>query len=436
MLATSSILGLGSEACLDYHAVTMNNRRSRQYFNRALEDRWLEAAAQFPVLLLTGPRQVGKTTTLEYLCEADRRYVTLDDLALRSLAREDPSLFLQRFPPPVLIDEIQYAPELLPEIKVLVDSRRSPGSFWLTGSQQFQMMKGVAETLAGRVAVVNLLGFSVREKDRRKSTLEPFLPAPDMLEERQKTGGSTSLPKVYRDIWLGSFPALATGEVRDRDLFYRSYLQTYLERDVRSLMRIGDLETFRRFVRACAARTAQLLNYADLARDVDLSVNTARAWMSILVASFQVYLLQPYHSNVTKRLIKTPKLYFLDTGLCSYLTEWSSPETLEAGAMSGALLETHVFVEVLKSWWHRLRECPCYFVRDKEGREIDLLLSRDNQLFPIEVKKAAKVDRQIVTRFAMLRGIAPQTGPGGVVCFYPKILPIDPSTTSIPVGLL
>lgn len=396
----------------------------------------MRASTQFPVLLLTGPRQVGKTTLLEYLCEKGRHYVTLDDLALRALARDDPDLLLQRFPPPVLIDEIQYAPQLLPSIKRHVDRRRNPGAFWLTGSQQLHMMKDITETLAGRVALVNLLGFSRREKDRRPHDLEPFLPTRELVEQRAESGGTTSLGSVYHEIWSGSFPALGVGQIKDRDLFYRSYVQTYLERDVRDLIQVGNMESFRRFLKASAARTGGMLNYSDLARDAGVSVNTARQWMSVLVASFQVYLIQPYHTNVTKRLAKTAKLYFLDTGLCAYLTEWSSPETLEAGPMSGALLETYVFTEILKSWWHRMCEATIYYYRNKDGREIDFLISRDGKLFPLEVKKSTRVDRGAYKQFSPLRRLKQNVGPGAVVCLYPQVLPIDEENMSVPVGIL
>lgn len=401
-----------------------------------MEDRWLSASTQFSVLLLTGPRQVGKTTMLEHLCEKGRGYVTLDDYALRALAREDPDLFLQRFPPPVLIDEIQYAPQLLPSIKIHIHKNREPGLFWLTGSQQSHMMKDVTESLAGRVGVVNLLGFSRREKNRRRNDLEPFLPTRKLVEQRAESGGTTSLAGVYREIWSGSLPAHAVGKVKDWELFYRSYLQTYLERDVRDLVQVGNIESFRRFLRASAARTGAMLNYTDLARDAGVSVTTARQWMSVLVTTFQVYLLQPYYTNLTKRLYKTPKLYFLDTGLCAYLTGWSSPETLEAGALSGALLETYVFAEILKSWWHRMREPDIYYYRNKDGREIDFLVSRDGKLFPIEVKKSARVNRDARKLFSPVRRLKEDLGPGAVVCLYPQILPIDEENMSVPVGVL
>jgi uncharacterized protein len=406
------------------------------YIHRTIESDWQKISRQFPALLLTGPRQVGKTTLLEHLCEKNRKIVSLDDLNLRSLARRDPALFLQRYSPPVLIDEIQYAPELFPAIKSLIDQARAPGAFWLTGSQQFQMMKGVTESLAGRVAIVHLLGFSARERQQNDVPVPPFLPTRKALQLRTGRPPSADLDKVYQTIWQGSFPAMATGAIKHHDLFYRSYLQTYLQRDVRDLSQVGDLETFARYVRACAARTAQLLNYADLARDCGISINTARNWMSILMASFMVYLLPPYHNNITKRLYKTPKLYFLDTGLCAYLTEWTSPKTLEAGAMSGAILETHVIAEILKSWWNRVQFPNLYYYRDKDGREIDLLISKDNRLYPVEIKKAAKINSSDISSFTALRRFNRQTGEGAVICLCPELLPIDSHNSAVPVNLI
>jgi predicted AAA+ superfamily ATPase len=406
------------------------------YLPRALEDRVLDASEQFPVLLLTGPRQVGKTTLLRHLCSPERHYVTLDDPGRRALANEDPALFLQRFPPPVLIDEIQYAPDLLPHIKMEVDASRSPGAFWLTGSQQFHAMQGITESLAGRVALIRLLGLSAREADRRPSRVEPFLPTPEILEDRLETRATTDLQAVFRRIWTGSFPALVAGPVEDRDLFYGSYLQTYVARDVRDLAEVSNQQAFLRFLRAAAARTGQLLNLSDLARDVDVSVPTAKRWLSILEASFVVHLLRPYHGNVGKRLVKTPKLYFLDTGLCAHLTDWSTAETLASGAMAGPILETWVVAEVLKSHWHRLRTPHVYFYRDRDGREIDLLLEKDGALYPVEIKLAATPRREWVRTFAALEGLGPRTGAGAVVCLTPESLPLSREITAVPVGAL
>jgi hypothetical protein len=406
------------------------------YYQRALRECWTDAGDQFPVLLLTGPRQVGKTTLLQHLCEKSRRYVTLDDPSIRTLAREDPALLLQRFEPPVLIDEIQYAPQLLPLIKIAVDAEPRPGLFWLTGSQQFQMMRGISETLAGRVAILNLLGFSGRERHRLELNTSPFMPTQTALRERENSAVDSSLKSIYKDIWLGSFPALIAGPVKDRDLFYSSYLQTYLQRDVRDLAQIGSEAAFVRFLRACAALSGQMLNLTQLARDADVAVNTAKNWLSILKASFQIFLLQPYHTNLTKRLVKTPKLYFLDTGLCAYLTEWSSPETLAAGAMSGAILETYALCELLKSWWHRGKKPLLYYYRDKDQREIDFLLIQDQISYPLEIKKSASPTREWVGHFSALSRLKRQVGEGGVLCLCKQMMPLTETANAIPIGMI
>jgi len=414
----------------------MNKSRESRYLSRALEAAFLEAADQYPVVLISGPRQVGKTSMLEHLRESSRRYVTLDDMNIRSLANSDPGLFLQQFPPPMLIDEVQYAPELFWAIKMEVDRNPRPGAFWLTGSQAFPLMRGLSESLAGRVAILNLLGFSSREADGRPASISPFLPIDQVLTERQATAGKTMLPDVYARIWRGGFPALLTGKVRDRDLFYRSYVQTYLQRDVRDLLKVGDLDQFMRFLKATAARTGQLLNYTDLARDCGISVNSARAWLSVLQTSQQILLLPAWHTNYSKRLYTTPKLHFLDTGLCAYLTEWSSPETLAAGAMSGAILETFVVAEILKSWWHRGKEPAMYHYRDKERREIDLLLSHDGRLYPVEIKKAAAVRPSDAAAFVLPARHAALVDSGAVVSLYPDLLPLTRTVVNVPVGCL
>lgn len=406
------------------------------YINRTLENYFRKASAQFPVMLVTGARQVGKTTFLKHIATQGRTYITLDDPLILALAKEDPALFMQRFPPPVLIDEIQYAPELISYIKMEVDRIQQPGLFWLTGSQQFHLMKGVSESLAGRVGIVQLLGFSRQECLEIGDESKPFLPQTEIINEYAKSGRPLLLNDLYRMIWRGSFPSMAISERMDRDLFYSSYVQTYLQRDIRDLARVGDEMSFLRFLRASAARSGQIMNLAELARDADVAPNTAKSWMSILQTSGMIYLLEPYYSNTTKRLVKTPKLYFLDTGLCAYLTEWSSPETLEAGAMSGAILETWIVGELLKSWWHNGRRAPFYYYRDKDQKEIDLLIVTDGTIYPVEFKKTASPDKKAVRHFQVLEKLNMPIAMGCVICLAEQSLPLGENGVSIPVGMI
>ncbi len=390
----------------------------------------------FPVLLLTGPRQVGKTTLLKNAAKAGRAYVTLDDLEARALARNDPALFLQAHPTPLLIDEVQYAPELFPYIKMHVDRSGNTGGFWLTGSQKFQIMSGVTESLAGRVAIADLLGFSNREIEGTAYRSAPFLPTGEWLENaRTSAGNPQPLRRVYEKIWRGSYPKIVADPNTPWELFYRSYLQTYIERDVRDVLSVRNDIAFYNFVRATAARTAQMLNYASLARDVDIDLKTAKSWLSVLRASGLIALVEPYHNNVTKRVVKTPKLYFLDTGLCAWLTGWSTPETLEAGAMNGAIFETYVFCEILKSYWHNGVYPSIYHYRDSDQSEIDLLIERDGTLYPIEIKKTATPSLNATRHFAVLKKQT-KVGPGAVVCLRETDIPLSREVTAIPVGYL
>jgi uncharacterized protein len=403
------------------------------YYLRTLKRRWLEISEQFPVLMLTGPRQVGKTTFLKHISQNDRQYVSFDDPDARLLAQEDPVMFFRRYRPPVLIDEIQYAPNILTYIKMQVDQDRKPGMFWLTGSQQFHMMKGISETLAGRVAIMNILGFSGRERHQVQIEMPAFLPTSEQLEKRQNMTAESV--NIYQDIWKGSFPALVTGEVRDWEIFYSSYLRTYLERDVRDLTQVGNEGAFLKFLKACAARTGQLLNLSELARDTDITVKTARSWLSILEASFQVYLLEPYHTNLTKRLVKRPKLYFLDTGLCSYLCQWTSPDALEAGAMSGAILETYVLAEILKSWWYQGKSPSLYYYRDKDMVEVDFVLYQDGKFYPLEVKKSGSPKMDWIKNIKRLQGLG-EIGSGGVICLSNDLLSNGNGLFTIPLNLI
>jgi predicted AAA+ superfamily ATPase len=382
--------------------------------------------------MITGARQVGKTTLLRHLAGEARRYATLDDPLVLSLAREDPALFMQRFSGPLLIDEIQYAPQLLPYIKMAVDEDRKPGQFWLTGSQQFQMMKNISESLAGRVGILSLLGLSRWEMIGRGQGRPAFLPYSQFLKRSDEE--TLTLQELYRIIWRGSFPAMALDDGMNRDRFFGSYVQTYLQRDVRDLAQVGNEMAFLRFLRACAARTGQLLNIAKLSRDADVSPVTGKKWLSILEASGLIYLLEPYFGNITKRMIKAPKLYFLDTGLAAYLTEWSSPETLEAGAMSGAIFESWVLGELLKGWYGNGLRPPFYYYRDKDQKEIDLLIVQDGTAYPLECKKTASPDKNDVRHFQVLEKLKMPIGLGGVICLTSQALPFTEKAWSIPAA--
>ncbi len=398
-------------------------------------------SANFPVVMLTGARQVGKTTLLQMCAGGDRRYVTLDDMEARSLAQHDPALFLQTWPPPVLIDEIQYAPQLFSAIKIHVDRSQTNGAFWLTGSQKFEMMRGITESLAGRIAIIDLLGFSQAELLGRANVSRPFLPGADwVMQARQSASGKTaSLMDIYQRIWLGAYPRLNEQGPAARNVFYRSYIQTYIQRDVQDVLKVSDQLAFNRFLGAVAARTGQLLNYASLARDVDIDNKTAKAWLSVLETSGLVYLLQPYHRNLSKRLVKTPKLYFLDTGLAAYLTKWPDAASLEAGSQAGAMLETWLFAEILKSYWHNGLEAPFYYYRDTNQREIDLLIESGDSLYPVEFKKTASPSQNASNSFAALEPLGrlgKTVGSGAVVCFVERDIPLSAQVTAIPVAYL
>ncbi len=408
-----------------------------QTIARTLASTVQRISASFPVLLVTGPRQVGKTTLLEQCAEAGRQVVTLDDLDQRDLARHDPALFLQRYQPPLIIDEVQYAPELFNAIKIAVDRTKKFGQFWLTGSQKFHLMQGITESLAGRVAILDLLGLAQTEMDGHAEASQPFLPTQEWIDGAGKRlRRPRGLMDVYQTIWRGGFPRIALDEDMPRDIFFSSYLQTYIQRDVQSLARVGDELAFQRLVRAAAARTGQLLNFTDLARDVDVDQKTVKAWLGILERSGLIYLLPPWHSNLTKRLVKTPKLYFLDTGLCAYLTRWTSPESLEAGAMSGAILETFVVSELLKSYWHNGRAVNLHFYRDRDGKEVDLLIEQDNRLYPIEIKKTATPSRTASRNFDVLSRLGRDIGPGAVLCLKETVVPLSAEVSSIPIWCL
>lgn len=416
------------------------------YIKRAAEDTVRKVAATFPVLLVTGPRQVGKSTMLENLAEPERKIITLDDPDVRYLAKNDPALFMQRYTPPVLIDEIQYATELLPYIKMAVDRSKRNGEYWLTGSQAFVMMKDVSETLAGRVGIIHLLGLSTSEINGIPS--EIFDTDSKRLIKRMAAAKKLDLNETYARIFQGSMPKLYADKNIDIETYYRSYVDTYLKRDIKDLTQVADEMAFYNFMTVVAARTAKPLIYEEIARESGISSPTAKKWLSILVSSHMIALVQPYHNNILKRVTKMPLLHFLDTGLCAHLLKWGNPEALEKGAMSGPFFESYIFSEIYKSYLNAGKEAPIFYYRDKDRKEIDLLLYENGTLYPIEIKKTASPGKNAIKNFRVLEPITEpekfgelsQTktniGNGAVICLANDLLPIDAKNWYVPAWLI
>lgn len=402
------------------------------YIHRNLETVVNSVTGEYPVVLVTGPRQVGKTTMLQKLMEGtERGYVSLDDLNERDIAKNDPELFLQLHKPPVLIDEVQYAPELFTYIKIYVDQHKTPGAFWLTGSQIFKLMRGVQESLAGRVAVLSMTTLSQAEIS--DAPMEPFTVDLDGLAKRALQREVVDTRGIFERIYLGSMPAIVSGANSNSQIFYSSYLSTYIERDVRALSESIDALKFMRFMTATAARCSQMLNVSEIAQDADINQMQARNWLGILETLGIVFYMHPYSNNLLKRLVKTPKIYFYDTGLVSYLTRWSSAETLEAGAMNGAMLENYVVAEITKTYLNCGREPFLYYYRDKDAKEIDIVLEHDGVLNPIEIKKTANPGSELTRAFALLDRASTPRGKGAIICMKPQLGAIDRENYVVPV---
>ena len=405
------------------------------YIPRSLEKVVSEVAKEYPVVLVTGPRQVGKTTMLQKLMEGtDRSYVSLDDLNERSLAKTDPAMFLQIHKPPVLIDEVQYAPELFTYIKIIVDKNHNPGDFWLTGSQAFKLMQGVRESLAGRVAVLSLTALSQAEICKGK--MKPFTIDLEELKERGRERTPADTIEIFNRIFKGSMPAVVSGQNSNSQIFYSSYLSTYIERDVKGLSDSIDSLKFLRFITAVAARCGQMLNIADIAQDADVNQKLVKDWLGILETLGIIFYLHPYSNNLLKRLVKTPKLYFYDTGLVCYLTKWSSAETLESGAMNGAVLENYVVSEIMKTYLNSGMEPFIYYYRDKDSREIDIVLEHDGVLNPLEIKKSANPGSELVKAFKLLDKSSTPRSKGAVLCMKPELTALDKDNFIVPIWMI
>ena len=365
----------------------------------------------------------------------NRSYVSLDDLNERELAINDPAMFLQIHKPPILIDEVQYAPELFTYIKLSVDKNQNPGDFWLTGSQMFKLMEGVRESLAGRVAILRLNTLSQNEIYAQLEN-QPFSLDLDLLLQREKKIESIDVNETYRRIYTGSMPAIVTGKYTDKNIFYSSYINTYLERDVQKLLPTIDTLEFLKFITSLAARCGQIVNNAQIARECDINEVTVKKWSNVLQKLGIIFYLHPYSNNTLKRTIKAPKVYFFDTGLVSYLTKWSSSETLESGAMNGAILENYCISEIIKSFDNSGKESFVYYYRDKDMKEIDVIIEADGTLYPIEIKKTATPNIQLTSVFNVLDKSNMKRGNGAIICMKDKLSAFDNKNYIIPISLI
>ncbi|MCC7362302.1 MAG: ATP-binding protein [Anaerolineales bacterium] len=403
------------------------------FLPRALQSILTRAAGEFPAVVLTGPRQSGKTTLLQHLYGRSHRYLSLELPDVRAAALADPRGFLALSPPPVIFDEIQYAPDLLPYIKESIDADRSRrGQYLITGSQNLLLAERVTESLAGRAAMLRLLPLAHRE--------EIGQPSAPLFWERNAPNAPRpplDLSALWASLLRGDYPELVAQPGRDVALWHASYIQTYLERDVRTLRQVGDLSLFQAFLRVLAARSGQLLNLSDMARDLGIAVNTAKAWLSVLEATYQVLVLRPYFANVGKRLVKTPKVYFTDTGTLCALVGLASPEHAAAGPMGGALFETAVIMEVFKALVHRGQDPQLYFWRTAAGQEVDLVVETGGKLIPIEIKLTATPHPGMVAGIAALReALGPKVGPGWLIHPGDTQLPLGAGVRSIPFAEL
>jgi len=407
-----------------------------EYLKRELERKFLKLNGFFKAVLVTGARQVGKTTMLKHLAEGTgRTYISLDNSMARDLAGRDPVLFFQTYKPPVLIDEVQKAPELFEQIKIICDESEQTGLVWMTGSQQYRAMKKIQETLAGRVGILQLYSLSQREKSgvHFEKELDFSL---DTLLSRQAQMPKNDVKAVYQHIWEGGMPQVSGADNELRNEYYNSYVETYLMRDVMEEGGVTDTLRFSRFLRACASLTAELVNYTTLAEAADISEPAAKKWLQLLKGLGIVYLLAPYANNALKRLVKTPKLYFCDTGLCAFLSMWLTADALEQGAASGHFYKNYVVMELVKNYAYAQDKANISFYRDSNAKEIDLFIEENNVIHPLEIKKSANPGNRIVRDYKVIDKASQNRGCGGIICMAEAPVPIDEQNCYIPSNLI
>lgn len=407
-----------------------------EYINRELERKFLKMNKVFKALLVTGARQVGKSTMLRHLAEnTGRTFVSMDDKRNRELARRDPGLFFQTFKPPILIDEVQKAPELFEHIKMICDETNETGLFWLTGSESKKLLKNAGDSLAGRVCILKMYSLSLKEKLGITSVVDIKYTFED-LTEREKLFPAYDVNQIYEHIWRGGMPAMQNFDAEQMNSYYSSYIETYLMRDAVDDNGISDTEGFRRVLSACAAFVGNLVNYSDLAAAGGVSVPTAKSWVKVLQTMGIVFLLDTYSNNELKRLVKTPKLYFCDTGLAAYLSMWTSKDVLMNGAASGHYFENYVVGELLRNTAYGEANVNMTYYRDTNQKEIDVVIEENGVLHPIEIKKASNPERKIVKAFDVLNVSSNELGKGLVICMTDRTFPIDENNYMVPAVIL
>ena len=406
------------------------------YIKRNIEEAIIQTSKEYPVVMVCGQRQVGKSTMLNHIKENNRRYVSFDDRQAKRLAETDPTLFFETYGYPILIDEFQKVPTILETIKDISDKlgyegKDNNGLFWLTGSQKFEMMKGVSESLAGRVAVFEMSSLSKNELIGKDYGV--FNPELSALKKKENI--KSSVNDIYSLIFKGGMPKINASSI-NRDRYYSDYINTYLERDIKELSQVGKLNEFYDFLVYIAARTGQEIKYDEISKQVGISAPTAKSWIAILERSGVIFILRPYSSSITNRLVKTPKMYFMDTGLAAYLCRWPNAETLQNGNMDGAFFETYVVSEIVKSYYNSGTPVNnLYYYRDIDQKEIDLLIVTADSIYPIEVKKSkdpSKPDKN----FKVLNKFGLNVKPGLVICMCDEIVPINKNCYLIPVSLI